>query len=77
MWGSPMRYRLKFIDSEERTVRDVHIDAKDDDAAIFYACNECILSKLAVELCDGDRRVLRVTPMTARLYLPDRGDRRL
>jgi len=77
MWGWPMRYRLRFIDSVERTVREMDIDADDDDAAIAHACNESILSKLAVQLCDGDRRVLRVTPMTARLYLPDLGERRL
>jgi hypothetical protein len=72
-----MRYRLKFIDSSERTVRELNLDADDDNAAIAYACNQSILAGLAVELCDGDRRVLRVTPMTARLYLPDRGAPRL
>ena len=72
-----MRYRLKFVDSAEHTVRETNIAADDDDAAVAYACNQSILFNLAVELCDGESRVLRVTPMTARLYLPDRGEPRL
>jgi hypothetical protein len=72
-----MHYRLKFIDSTERTVREMSIYADDDDAAIAQACNQSILSRTPVELCDGERQVVRVTPMTARLYLPDRGEPRL
>jgi hypothetical protein len=72
-----MHYRLKFIDSAERTIRDEEIDAADDAAAIVHACDRSILSRMAIELCDGERQVIRVTPMTARLYLPDRGEPRL
>jgi hypothetical protein len=72
-----MHYRLKFIDSAEHTIRDEDIDAPDDQAAIVHACNRSILSRMAVELCDGERQEIRVTPMTARLYLPERGEPRL
>jgi hypothetical protein len=72
-----MHYRLKFINSVERTVRDEDVDAPDDEAAIVHACNRSILYRMAIELCDGERPVIRVTPMTARLYLPDRSEPRL
>jgi hypothetical protein len=66
-----LRYRLKFLDSSEHEVRVLDIEAPDDDAAIQLGCMHCIKDNLAVELCHGDRRVLRVTPVTALLYLSD------
>jgi hypothetical protein len=66
-----MQYRLKFLNSLEHAVRALDIEAPDDDAAIELSCMHCIRANMAVELCEGDRHVTRMTPMTARLYLPD------
>jgi len=66
-----MNYRLKFIDSFEQTVRALNIDADDDDAALSYSCAQSIAFGMAVELWRDDSLVTRMTPMTARLYLPD------
>lgn len=66
-----MRYRLKFIDALERAVHTIDIEAMDDDAAVELGCAHCVGADMPVELCDGDRHVMRVTPMTARLYLSE------
>ena len=66
-----MNYRLKFIDSFEQTVRALNIDADDEDAAVSYSCVQSIEFDMAVELWREDNLVTRMTPMTARLYLPD------
>jgi len=69
-----MQYRLKFIDSFEATVRALNIDAADDDSAISYCCAQSIYFDMPIELWRADDLVLRTTPMTARLYLPDLGE---
>ena len=66
-----MQYRLKFIDSIEQTVRELKIEADDDDAAIGYSSRQSILFEMHVELWCRDNLVVRTTPMTARLYLSD------
>jgi hypothetical protein len=68
-----MRYRLKFINSREEIVRELDIEASDDASAIQYSCRQSVQLDMAVELCDGARTVIRVTPMTARLHLLDDG----
>jgi hypothetical protein len=69
-----MRYRLIFIDSAERSVRELNFEADDDDSAMGYAGQQSLNFDMTIELCDGDRQLARITPMTARLYAPDRGD---
>ena len=66
-----MQYRLKFINSFEHTVRELRIEADDDDAAIGYGSRQSILFDMPVELWRGDNLIVRTTAMTARLYLPD------
>jgi len=65
-------YLLKFLDSQERAVRELKIEADDEQSAITYSCEQSVRFGMAVELCCEDMSILRVTPMTARLYLPDR-----
>jgi hypothetical protein len=72
-----MKYRLKFIDSFEATVRALNIEAADDDAAISYCCAQAIYFDMPIELWRADDLVVRTTPMTARLYLPDLGELRV
>jgi hypothetical protein len=73
----PMHYRLKFIDSAERTVRELNVEAESDDSAIGYTCQQSIHSNMALELWRDGELVERMTPMTARLHLPYPGERRL
>src|SRR4051794_25672409 len=69
--GCTMLYRLKFIDALERAVLAIDIEATNDEAAVELGCAHCVGADMAVELCDGGRHVIRMTPMTARLYLSD------
>jgi hypothetical protein len=64
----PMQYRLKFIDSAERTVRELNVEAESDDSAIDYACQQSLYSDMAVELWRDGELMERMTPLTARLY---------
>ena len=64
-----MLYHLKFIDALERAVLAIDIEAADDETAVELGCAHCVGADMAVELSDGDRHVMRMTPMTARLYL--------
>jgi hypothetical protein len=66
-----MQYRLKFIDSFEDTVRALNIEAADDDSTIYYSSTQSIYFNMPVELWCEDNLVVRMTPMTARLYLPE------
>lgn len=66
-----MPYQLKFIDSFEAVVRAINIQADDDEAAINYSCAQSIYFDTAVELWCAEDLIARLTPMTARLYLPD------
>jgi len=68
---TPMQYRLKFIDSFEDTVRALNIEAADDDSTIYYSSTQSIYFNMPVELWCEDNLVVRMTPMTARLYLPE------
>jgi hypothetical protein len=67
----PMQYRLKFINSVEQTVRELKIEADDDDVAIRYSSRQSICFDMHVELWCEEGLIVRTTPMTARLYLPD------
>ena len=64
-----MLYQVKFIDARERAALIIDIEAPDDNAAVELGCAHCVGADMIVELCEGDRHVLRVIPMTARLYL--------
>ena len=68
-----MKYRLKFLNDLEHVVREFDLEAPDDAAAMDLACRHSIRAGLAVEVCYEARSVVRVTPMTARLYLSDTG----
>lgn len=74
--GSSMRYRLKFLNAQEQLVREFDIEADDDDSAIQFACEQSIGFNMAAEICHENRSVIRVTPMTALLFLPGSGDPR-
>jgi hypothetical protein len=52
----------------------IKFEADDDDSAMGNACQQSLNFDMTIELCDGDRQLARITPMTARLYAPDRGD---
>jgi hypothetical protein len=67
----PMQYRLRFINSIEYTVRELNIEADDDDAAIGYSSRQSICFDMPVELWREENLIVRTTPLTARLYLPD------
>jgi len=69
-----MQYRLKFINSVEQVLRELKIEADDEEAAIRYASRQSISFDMHVELWCGDNFIVRTTPMTARLYLPDRAE---
>lgn len=69
-----MRYQLKFINSSEHIVRELNIDADDENAAINYACSQAILFASTVDLCDAERQVIRVTSTTARVYFGEAPD---
>jgi hypothetical protein len=69
----PMKFRLKFINSVGQIVRELNIEADDDDAATDYISNQSIYFNMAVELWRANEFVVRMTPMTARLYLPTEG----
>src|SRR5580765_960247 len=61
------------LDSFEDTVRALNIEAGDDDAAIYYSSMQSIYFDMPVELWCEDNLVVRMTPMTARLYFPEDG----
>ena len=64
-----MLYRLKFIDAWERAVRVSDIEAMTDANAVELSCSRCVDADMPVELYEGDRHIVGMTPMTARLYL--------
>ncbi len=70
--GLPVKYLLKFLDSQEQVVREIDVEADEEEDAIIYSCQRSVRSGMAIELREGNMTVIRVTPMTARLYLPDR-----
>ncbi len=70
----PRAYRLKFLDSEEHVIRDLDIQADDEETAIKYGCRQSVRSNMTTELCCDDMSMLRVTPMSAMLYLPEYAD---
>ena len=67
--GLRMLYRLRFIDAWERAVRISDIEAPTDERAVELSGARCVGADMPVELYKGDRQVVRITPMTARLYL--------
>jgi len=67
-----VRYRLQFLNAQEQLVREFDIEADNDDSATRFTCEQSIGLKMAAELSHENRSVIRVTPMTARLYLQDR-----
>jgi hypothetical protein len=64
-----MLYHLKFVDVRERAIFGFDIEAADDKSALHLGCAHCVGVNMPVELSEGDRHIIRVTPMTARLYL--------
>jgi hypothetical protein len=70
-----MRYALKFLDSSEEMVRALNIEATDHDSAISYSCAQSIYFDMPIELWRESDLIVRMTPMAARLYLPDCGKR--
>ena len=66
-----MVYQLKFIDRLDRVVIAFDIEAEDDEAAVEMGCAHCVGADMDVDLYEGERPIMRVTPMTARLYLND------
>ena len=70
--GLPMSaYRLMFLDSVERAIRVMELEAANDDVAIDLICMHALGSNMPVELWQSDRMIIRMTPMTARLSMPD------
>ena len=66
-----MVYQLKFIDRLDRVVLALDIEATDDEAAVELGCAHCVGADMDADIYDGERLIIRVTPMTARLYLTD------
>ena len=64
-----MLYRLRFIDTRECVVLVNEIEATNDESAVELSCSRCIGADMPVELYQEDRHIMRMTPMTARLYL--------
>jgi len=66
-----MRFRLKFLNSQEQLVREFDIEADDDDSAIRYTCEQSVGLNMIAALSRDQETVIRVTPMTARRFLLD------
>jgi hypothetical protein len=69
--GHAMQYELKFVGSLNQTIRVLNVEAENDDSAIECTCRQSIYFRHDAELWQAGRLVSRLTPMTARLYLPD------
>src|SRR4051794_18095713 len=54
VWGIPMQYRLRFMDSIEQTVRELRIETDSDDTAINYSSTQSICFNMPVELWRAD-----------------------
>ena len=59
------------MDRLERAVLTIDIDAPDDEAAVELGCAHCVGADMAIDLCEADRHIIRMTPVAARLYLMD------
>jgi hypothetical protein len=59
------------MDAWEQEVRVEEIDAQDDGAAMAISSDRCLRSGLSVEAWHDGAFVIRVTPMTARLFIGD------
>jgi len=64
-----MHYHLKFINSREKTVRELNVEADNDDSAICYSHKQSFHFDMAVELWRENEVVSRTTPKRARLNL--------
>ena len=42
--GLPVKYLLKFLDSQERVVREIDVEADDEEDAIIYSCQRSVRS---------------------------------
>ena len=67
--GCAMVYQLKFIDPRESVVLVSNIDTPNDESAVQLCSSRCLGVNLPAELYEGDRYIVRITPLTARLYL--------
>ena len=63
-----MKYQLKFFTSHGLATRVVDIDAPHDDAAIDRCCTQSVEANADVELWKSGSLIIRMTPLTARLY---------
>jgi hypothetical protein len=64
-----MLYWFKYFDSQEQSVRTLQIEAPNDDAAIDIGARHCMQSGMAIEISGPNRPLIRITPLTAPLYL--------
>ena len=64
-----MLYQLRFFDAREIMARSLQIEADDESAAIRVGAIHCIECRMAVEVSTRNKYIVRITPLTARLYL--------
>ena len=63
-----MKYQLKFFTSDGRATRLLDIHAADEGAAINLCCTHSIEENADIELWKSGDFIIRMTPLTARLY---------
>jgi|KBSMisStaDraftv2_1062788.scaffolds.fasta_scaffold71200_1 hypothetical protein len=68
VFGVAVKYQLKFFTSDGRATRRLDIHAPDDDAAIHVCCIRSIEANADIELWKSGDLIIRMTPLTARLY---------
>jgi hypothetical protein len=61
------KYRLLLLDSSGTPIRRLDVEAPNENAAIASASEQSLTSGMPVEVWDS-RFVIRVTPLTARLF---------
>ena len=66
--GAAVRYRLNFFEEKGSQARVLNIEAPSEDAAIERCCIEAVGSAMTVDLWQAEEFIIRMTPMTARLY---------
>ena len=70
-----MLYQVRFMDRVERAVLTINVEAPDDEAAVELGCAHCVGADMAVDLLEGERHIIRMTPVAARLYLTNHRER--
>jgi hypothetical protein len=63
-----VKYQLKFFTSAGRATRLLDVHLPDDDAAINLCCTQAVEANADVELWKSGDLIIRMTPLTARLY---------